>query len=84
MATLKCPKCKGHNIRVQMVETGSTTKKTGNGLGGILHNTVRTGLGIATLGVSNLVIPKAKGKEKTKNKIEKYYICQECGNTWTD
>jgi len=79
---MKCPKCKSDNVMIQMMETGSKTKKTGNGFGGIAHNTVRAGLAISTLGLSNLVVPKAKGKEKTKTKMQKIALCQECGHSW--
>jgi len=82
MRQLKCPKCKGTNIIVQMMETGSKTKKSGNGLVGNTYNAARGIAGIATLGLSNLVIPKANGKEKTKNKIEKIALCQNCGHSW--
>ena len=82
MGALKCPKCKGKSVSVQMVEVGSKTKKTGNGLFGNVHNAARGVAAIATLGVSNILIPKAKGKEKSKNKLTKYAICQDCGYSW--
>ena len=77
-----CKKCKSENVTIQMVETGGKTKKTGNGLGGIMHNTLRAGAAVSTLGLSNLVIPKAKGKEKTKTKLQKVCLCQDCGYSW--
>ena len=80
--SLKCPKCKSSDVSVQFVEFGSKTKKTGNGLGGILHNTVRAGAAVATLGLSNLIIPKARGREKTKNDVQKMCLCQNCGHSW--
>lgn len=83
---IMCPKCKGHNVNVQMVEVGSTTKtkKSGVGLGGHAHNAARAGAAVVTLGMSNLVIKKATGTEKgkTKTKNETYCICQNCGNSW--
>ncbi len=83
---LMCPKCKSHNVNVQMVEVGSTTKtkKSGVGLGGHAHNAMRTGAAMVTLGASNLVIKKATGTEKgkTKTKNETYCICQNCGHSW--
>lgn len=79
---MKCPKCKGTNISIQMTETGSKTKKSGNGLIGNTYNAARGIAGIATLGLSNIVLPKAKGHEKTKNKLVKMAICQECGHSW--
>ena len=83
---IMCPKCKGRNVNVQMVEVGSTTKtkKSGVGLGGHAHNAARAGAAMMTLGMSNLVVKKATGTEKgkTKTKNEKYCICQNCGNSW--
>lgn len=82
MGGLKCPKCKGKDISVQMVEVGSKTKKSGNGLVGNTYNAARGLVGVVTLGLSNIILPKAKGKEKTKNKLEKIAICQNCGHSW--
>lgn len=83
---IMCPKCKGHNVNVQMVEVGSSTKtkKSGVGLGGHAHNAMRGVMAVGTAGMSNLVIKKATGTEKgkTKTKNEKYCICQNCGNSW--
>lgn len=80
--TVKCPKCRGTDITFQMVEEGSKTKKSGNGLLGNTYNAARGIAGIATFGISNIVLPKAKGKEKTKNNLETYAVCQSCGHTW--
>lgn len=82
MKQLKCPRCKSTNINVQFVEVGSKTKKSGNGLLGNTYNAARGLAGIATLGISNHILPKAKGHEKTKNKLEKMAICQNCGHSW--
>lgn len=79
---MKCPKCKGQNISVQMVEIGSKTTKTSNGLMGNTYNAARKLAAISTLGMSNILLPKAQGKEKTKNKLEKMAICQDCGHSW--
>lgn len=79
---MKCPKCKGENVTISFVEEGSKTKKTGIGLGGHLHNAMRTTMAVGTLGMSNLVIKKATGEEKTKNKNAKMCICQDCGHSW--
>ncbi len=79
---LRCPKCKGTTIQIQMVETGSKTKKSGNGLGGNAYNAARGIAGVATLGLSNVILPKAKGKEKTVNNIVKVGLCQSCGHSW--
>ena len=77
-----CPQCRSQNIAIQFVETGSSTKKKGNGLGGNAYNMTRGIMAISTLGLSNLVMPKAKGKNKTKTKNEKMAICQSCGYSW--
>lgn len=79
---LKCPKCRGCNISVQMVGVGSKTSKTTLGVGGKAHNLARGVAAVYTLGLSNLVITKAKGREVTKNKMEKVAICQDCGKSW--
>ena len=79
---MKCPKCKGTDVTIQMMEKGSKTKKSGNGLVGNTYNAARGLAGIATLGLSNVILPKAKGHEKTKNKLVKMAICQDCGHSW--
>ena len=83
---LVCPKCKGNNLQIQFMEEGSKskTKHTCVGLGGHAHNAARGILAISTLGVSNLVVKKAKGESKTKSKTKnvKICICQDCGNSW--
>ena len=78
----KCPKCRGVLITYQLIEEGSKTRKSGNGLVGNTYNAARGIAGFATLGLSNIVLPKAKGKEKTKNKLATYAVCQSCGHTW--
>ena len=79
---LRCPKCKGHEIQVSMVEVGSKTKKSGVGLGGNVYNAARGITNIATLGIAGKILPKATGKEKTKNDLVKMAICQNCGHSW--
>ena len=83
---LMCPKCKSHNVNVQLIEVGSTTKtkKSGVGLGGHAHNAMRGVAAVGTLGMSNLVIKKATGTEKStgKTKNKPFCVCQNCGNTW--
>lgn len=83
---MQCPKCKGYNVNVQIVEVGSKskTKKSGVGLGGHAHNAVRGVMAIGTLGASNLVVKKATGEAKTntKTKNKTMCICQNCGHTW--
>ena len=88
---VECPKCGSHNANTQMVDTGgfSTTrtdmKKSGNGLGGNIHNFNRGILALGTGGVSNLFVKKAKGSEKTTSTTsytphnKKISICQDCG-----
>lgn len=79
---LKCPKCKHFDIDIQMVETGSTTKKSGVGLIGSTYNAARGVASIATLGIAGKVLPKAEGKEKTKTKLVKMALCKNCGYSW--
>ena len=79
---LKCPRCKGKFVTVQFVEVGSTTKRSGVGLLGHAHNAVRGAASIATLGIAGKIIPKAEGKNKTRNNTKKMAICQSCGCSW--
>lgn len=79
---VKCPMCKGTNISFQIVAEGAKTSKRGNGLLGHTYNAARGVAGIATLGLSNIVLPKAKGHEKTRIKNETYAICQNCVHAW--
>ena len=79
---MKCPKCGSTNVSVQMVETGSRTKKSGVGLIGNSYNTFRTIMNICTLGILGKILPKATGKEKTKNRLAKMAVCQSCGRSW--
>ena len=79
---MRCPKCKCENVTIQMVEAGSKTKKSSVGLGGHAYNTVRGMASVATLGLAGLVMPKAKGKEKSKTQMVKMALCQDCGNSW--
>ena len=79
-----CPKCGSENVNISLEEVGSKTKKTENSIAQKAgHSLVRGTAGLLTLGISNLFIPKKlKGKEKTKTKLEKYCICQNCGHSW--
>lgn len=77
-----CPKCGSNNVQIQMIETGSKTRKHGNGLLGHVNNQARAVTGLMTLGASNLVWKKSKGGEKTKIQNAKVCICQNCGNSW--
>lgn len=79
---MKCPKCKGENVSIEMMQTGGKTKKHGNGIGGHLNNTARGIAAVSTLGMSNLLWKKSKGNEKTSFKNQKICLCQDCGNSW--
>lgn len=79
---MKCPKCKGDNVTIQLEQVGAVTSKTGNGLGGHINNTARTTTALFTFGMSNLVWKKSKGGAKTKIKSKKICICQDCGHSW--
>ncbi len=81
---MNCPKCGSKNVIVNMQEVGSKTQKKSNSLGHkMLHKTGRGFAGLCTLGISNLFIPKKlEGKEKTKIKLKKICVCQNCGFDW--
>lgn len=79
---MNCPKCKGDNVQISFQQTEGKAKKTGVGLGGHAHNAIRGVAAIGTLGMSNLVIKKAKGEEKMTYKNEKMAVCQDCGHSW--
>lgn len=83
---MKCPKCKGNDVTISLVEAGSkTTGKTGIGVMGHAQNLARTSMALSTLGMSNLFIKKAKPKTtaKTVVKTKKVCLCQDCGHSWT-
>jgi hypothetical protein len=67
-----------------MEEISSKTKKKDNSIAQKAgHSIARGTAGLFTMGISNLFIPKKmKGQEKTKNKLQKFCICQECGYSW--
>ena len=79
---MNCPKCKSENVSIQFMETGAKTKKSSVGLGGHTYNAARGIAALTTFGMSNLVLPKAKGQSKTKIKNQKVALCQDCGNSW--
>ena len=79
---MKCPKCGSTSVSVQMIETGSKTKKSGVGLIGNSYNTFRGIMNICTFGILGKIMPKATGKEKTKAKLSKMAVCQSCGHNW--
>lgn len=81
---LICNNCGSNNINIQIVEVGSKTKKTENTIfQKTTHSTIRSLAGLSTLGISNAFIPKnLQGQEKTKNKLQKMCICQNCGHSW--
>lgn len=79
---MNCPKCHSANVEVTLEEVSSKTKKTGVGLGGHLHNAARAYVAVGTLGLSNLVIKKATGEEKTVVKNGTFGVCQNCGYSW--
>lgn len=79
---LKCPKCKGTNINIQMVNDKMVTKRNSVGLFGHAHNAIRGAASIATLGLAGKVIPKAEGKNKTTVSMKKVAVCQNCGHSW--
>ena len=74
-----CPKCKGTDLKIQMVEVGQKTK--GKGASG-LSKLGRATMQVSTLGMYGLVAGKSKGKEKTTTVNEKRAVCQSCGHDW--
>ena len=79
---MKCPQCESEKVTVELMQTGSKTKKKGNGIGGHINNAARGLTAVATFGMSNLVWKKSKGGEKTKIETQKVWLCQSCGNSW--
>ncbi len=81
---MNCPKCNSNNVIINMQEIGSKTQKKSNSIGHkMVHSTMRKTTGLFTFGISNLFIPKKlEGKEKTKNKLVKIAVCQNCGYDW--
>lgn len=79
---MKCPKCKSDEVTIQLVQTDAKTKKHGNGLMGHTKNAARGLAALSTFGMSNLVIKKSKGSEKTTFVNQKICLCQNCGNSW--
>lgn len=76
--SITCPSCGSDNISIQFEEIGSKTTKKKNS---IVRSAARGGAIMATGGLWALT-PKHDGKEKTKNKLKKFAICQSCGNSW--
>ena len=81
--SMQCPRCHERNISFQMVETGSKTSRSGTGLGGNTYNLLRLMIGLCTYGIGFLVMPRAQGSNKTKTKLIKMALCQNCGYSWT-
>lgn len=76
--SITCPSCGSDNISIQFEEIGSKTTKKKNS---IVRSAARGGAIMATGGLWALT-PKHDGKEKTKNKLKKFAICQNCGKSW--
>lgn len=79
---MKCVKCAGTNLTIELLQAGGRTRKHGTGLGGNMNNAARGFTALGTLGMSNLVWKKSKGTSKTKFKTQKVAICQSCGHDW--
>lgn len=75
---MKCPKCKDNEVLIQMVSEGAKTKKKKNS---IIRSMARATMVVGTGGAWALT-PKHDGKEKTKQKLAKMAICQNCGHSW--
>lgn len=73
-----CARCGSDKVNVQIIQTGSKTKKRRTGC---LWGLGRLILIICTLGLW-LLVGKRKGTDNTKVKNETKAICQNCGHTW--
>lgn len=80
---VQCPRCHDYNIYVQMVETGSKTKRSGTGMIGNTYNILRMIIGLSTCGIGFFFMPRAQGSNKTKTNLSKMAICQNCGYSWS-
>jgi DNA-directed RNA polymerase subunit M/transcription elongation factor TFIIS len=80
---IQCPRCHERNISFQIVETGSNTSRSGTGLGGNTYNLIRLMIGLCTCGIGFFIMPRAQGSNKTKTKLIKMALCQNCGYSWT-
>ena len=79
---VRCPKCKGTNLQFEIEQTQTKGKMKTSAMGK-LHNLNRTALGAATLGISNIFIPKAeKTIAKTNIKNHRVCFCKDCGYMW--
>ena len=81
---MQCPKCESTDVTVTLENTKSTTQKKENAAARkAVHGVVRGTAALMTLGISNAFIPKhLNGTQKTKNKLEKFCLCQDCGYSW--
>jgi hypothetical protein len=76
---MKCPKCGGEQINIQLIQTGAKTRMRKRG---ILWGVGRFFLILCTCGLW-LLVGKSKGKANTKMVNRKTAICQSCGNSWS-
>lgn len=77
-----CPKCGSEYVSIEMIPEGGKVTKQGIGLGGRINNKARKKAAFLTLGMSNLVWKKTTGTEKSKTKMSKVALCQNCGYDW--
>ena len=71
---MRCPRCKGTNVTIQVVTDSARTRNRG-----CLWGLMRLFLICGTLGLW-LVIGKSKSKTNIQN--HKEAICQDCGHSW--
>ena len=79
---MQCPDCGGKNVTIQMMPKVIQTTHQGVGLIGNINNAARNLTATATLGVSNLFWKESKGSSKTKLRIHKVCLCQNCVHSW--
>jgi len=73
-STLMCPRCRGHNINVQMVQDRIKTNNTS-----CLRTVGRLILIVCTFGLW-LLVPSRKENSKITHK--NMAVCQNCGYSW--
>lgn len=71
---MKCPKCNGENVTVQVVTETETKHR------GLFKWILWILLSIVTLGLI-IIIPLITNS-KTKSKTHTQAICQDCGHSW--
>ena len=81
---MQCPKCGGTDVSVSMESVKSSSKeKRPNPLITIPYGCLRSIIGFCTLGIGFKIMPKyLRSSVSTKNKMQKFCVCQDCGYSW--